>query len=1053
MSRIGKVTLDGIRTDAQFDLTARYDAFCDAMDSDVDDSPFTNNPNKCEYYEPTNFEKKLDESAINGGNHSRSYFHLNCRGLSANWEQFRDLICDLHSDNFSFDFIGISEVFRCDRDQRISLPGYHTIITRVRELHDDYRGGVALFIKDSLDFKIRDDLSVFIPHVFESLFIEVESESGKPTIVGVIYRPNTAPRSDIDIFTTTLLDLMDKVNNEKKTGVIMGDMNIDLLKFDIHDGTNAYLDNIFSRGFLPLILKPTRICASTASLIDHMFTNNIIETSFSGIIITDVADHFGTFYITKNKKTVRKYTEQHIRSFSEKNINSFKTILKNTDFSQISNILCPNEAYNIFIHQYKEAFEISFPVRAVAHSSKSIKREPWMSTGLLTSSRNKRKLFNKKMNKPTEVNTNKYKMYVRLFNKIKRKAKQNFYKSKLELNKSNMKQTWKILNQAIGKQNNKPKFPQSLKIDGESVSDQSKIATAFNTFFTNIGSNISHNVPQCSKSFDEYLPDHHDHSMFLDPVATEEVVSIAKKLKPKISSGPDEISSKLLINTITEISIPITHIVNRSLQTGIFPDGLKCAKVIPIYKASDKSQMNNYRPVSLLSAFSKLIERIMYNKLMKYFNFHKLLYEHQYGFRAKHSTIHPIIHLLNHCAEANNHTPNKYTLAIFCDLSKAFDTISHKILLHKLNRYGVRGIANKWFESYLQNRTQYVQINNNKSSCQNINCGVPQGSILGPLLFLIYINDISNSANVNILSFADDTTIYMSHSNMEELFRQANQNVNKIFNWFCANKLSLNANKTKYIIMRPSSKPCSTENRKVCINGTPLSQVGINHQEHACKFLGIFIDEFINWKHHVKFINTKIARSLFIIKQVKHFLPYESLRTLYFTLIHPYLSYGITVWGSASSDVFRRTIILQKRAVRTIFNAYYNSHTDPLFKQSRILKMSDQYKQGVLLFMHDFVRNRLPISFLNMFHRNRDINGTYETRQADLFYIAPTKSKLVDKLPLYAYPTLWNKWYSVTEMNVSRSCFKSRIKSVLISEYSDTVNCNNMYCRDCYPRP
>ena len=177
-----------------------------------------------------------------------------------------------------------------------------------------------------------------------------------------------------------------------------------------------------------------------------------------------------------------------------------------------------------------------------------------MSTGLLTSSRNKRKLFNKKMNTPTEVNTNKYKMYVRLFNKIKRKAKQNFYKSKLELNKSNMKQTWKILNQAIGKQNNKPKFPQSLKIDGESVSDQSKIATAFNTFFTNIGSNISHNVPQCSKSFDEYLPDHHDHSMFLDPVATEEVVSIAKKLKPKISSGPDEISSKLLINTITEIN-------------------------------------------------------------------------------------------------------------------------------------------------------------------------------------------------------------------------------------------------------------------------------------------------------------------------------------------------------------------------------------------------------------------------------------------------------------------------------------------------------------------
>jgi retron-type reverse transcriptase len=186
---------------------------------------------------------------------------------------------------------------------------------------------------------------------------------------------------------------------------------------------------------------------------------------------------------------------------------------------------------------------------------------------------------------------------------------------------------------------------------------------------------------------------------------------------------------------------------------------MKIAKVIPIYKASDPSLLKNYRPISLLPAFSKLLEKIMYDKLMSFLVSKNILYKHQYGFRSKHSTIHPILHFLNHCADANNKPQSEFTLAVLCDLSKAFDVIDHKILLHKLEAYGIRGIPNKWIENYLSNRQQYVQFENSKSSCQPINCGVPQGSILGPLLYLIYVNDIKNSCTSNILSFADDTTI------------------------------------------------------------------------------------------------------------------------------------------------------------------------------------------------------------------------------------------------------------------------------------------------------
>ncbi len=224
---------------------------------------------------------------------------------------------------------------------------------------------------------------------------------------------------------------------------------------------------------------------------------------------------------------------------------------------------------------------------------------------------------------------------------------------------------------------------------------------------------------------------------------------------------------------------------------------MKIAKVIPILKSSDPTILKNYRPVSLLPAFSKLLEKIVYDKLMTFLKSNNLLYKHQYGFRQKHSTVHPIIHLLNHCAASSSKPDPEYTLAVLCDLSKAFDVINHDILLNKLDKYGIRGIAKDWFKSYLSERYQFVEIDGHRSQRTPISIGVPQGYILGPLLFLIYVNDIGNSCQGDILSFADDTTMYTSHSNLALLHENANKQINE---------LSLNAKKTKYIIIRPKYK-------------------------------------------------------------------------------------------------------------------------------------------------------------------------------------------------------------------------------------------------------
>ena len=276
----------------------------------------------------------------------------------------------------------------------------------------------------------------------------------------------------------------------------------------------------------------------------------------------------------------------------------------------------------------------------------------------------------------------------------------------------------------------------------------------------------------------------------------------------------------------SNIITPITHIINTSLNSGIVPNQLKLAKVIPVHKASSINELKNYRPISLLSVFSKLIEKIMFNKVMTFLDSNNILFKHQYGFRAKHSTIHPIIHLLNDCAEANNNNPKKFTMSIFCDLSKAFDVISHKIILQKLNFYGLRGVVNDWFSSYLTNRTQYVEINNNKSGVEYIKCGVPQGSILGPLLYLLYVNDISKSTQGHILSFADDTSMYINNSNIENLYRRANIAMDDLYDWFCANRLSLNPKNTKFIVIKPFQRHYDCTNLSVFVNNVPLMQIG-----------------------------------------------------------------------------------------------------------------------------------------------------------------------------------------------------------------------------------
>ena len=268
-------------------------------------------------------------------------------------------------------------------------------------------------------------------------------------------------------------------------------------------------------------------------------------------------------------------------------------------------------------------------------------------------------------------------------------------------------------------------------------------------------------------------------------------------MKPKLSSGEDFISTKLLKEIAPVIITPLHYLINLSLETGFVPSEMKLAKVVPVFKEGNCHEYTNYRPISLLNSFSKLLEKIVSKQLIRFLHINQIIYKHQYGFRAGHSTSHSVLHLTDEIYKTLNQKPSGKTLTVFIDLKKAFDTVDHKILLEKMDIYGIRDSANLWFKNYLYDREQFVSINGIQSEKKKIRCGVPQGSVLGPLLFLLFINDLPNATTFLTLLFADDTTFQVSDQDPNKLFDIANSELEKASAWFTANKLTLNVKKNK----------------------------------------------------------------------------------------------------------------------------------------------------------------------------------------------------------------------------------------------------------------
>ena len=566
-----------------------------------------------------------------------------------------------------------------------------------------------------------------------------------------------------------------------------------------------------------------------------------------------------------------------------------------------------NLNYEMINDEIVRAKNKHMPCKLVKFNKYKHKKSAWITLGLLKSIRYRDKVYKQlRLSNPNSLHYD-----LKTYNLILRKsiisAKQMYYESRFNRIGNDIRRTWKTINEILTKNQTKNKFPTVFNDNGSMITDKVNIANKFNVFFTNIGEKIAKGINyDGNKNYGHYLnKDIHSSFTFMN-IDEDAINKIIYNLPLKSSSECDGISTKLLKVIAPVIIKPLTLLINQVLNTGTFPDKLKIAKVIPIFKKGDPSLFENYRPISLLPAISKVLEKIIALQLSSYFEKNKLLFDNQYGFRPKHSTEHAALELIDRIT--NKMDTNEIPLHIFLDLSKAFDTIDHSIILNKLKYYGLKGSNLNLFQSYLSNRKQYTEIEDTTSTILPIQVGVPQGSILGPILFIIYVNDLPQCSNkFDFIMYADDTTLSSTIDSFSDINSNAsadsliNAEIGKVIEWLKINKLSLNKNKSKYMTFHMPKK--QIQHLTLKIDGINIEKV------EEFNFLGLTMDTNLKWKKHTDKISNKCSKITGVLHRLKLLFPQEIKCLLYNSLIVPHINYCITAWGFHRNRI---TIIKKK---------------------------------------------------------------------------------------------------------------------------------------------
>ena len=969
------------------------------------DSELSSSLQKSSYYTQDDFINIINQNT-NSNQDTFSLLSLNCQSIRAKYDCISIFINELDTKGFKFDVICLQETWlNADDDISLYMIDHYKCIAK--DKHCSEHGGLMIFMNEMYDYDLCTSSN---SQIWEGLFIKIinQNYSRKNIIIGNIYKPpKESNNANIQTFLDELDSVISRLNLSQSNLILAGDFNINLLQIKERNLFNNYFEMLLTHGFVPQITLPTRFGENSCTLIDNIFTNFPISKSKSGIIFNNISDHlpcFFTYHIGFSKVNLQSSKYTYKRFYNDASIHNLYTeisclnIMNHLDFSINGD---PNNNYTILESLLTTALDKVIPLKKIKYNKHKTKKSSWITYGIIKSIKFRDNLY--KSLKTTLPNTETFrvkkenlKIYNKLLKKVIKDAKIHYYRTHFEQCKNDSKKTWKVIKNVLHKSKS-DNLPDSFIIDDQTVQDRTQLAEKFNQYFSQIGSKMASKINPVNKTFKEYLKPFESNKFTFCEITEDMTLKLISQLNNKHSYGYDNFSTNLLKKLAPLLSAPLTLIINQSLHNGIFPEKLKIGKIIPIFKKGSKNLIENYRPISLLPSISKIFERVIFDQLSNHFSSNKYFYDRQYGFRKSHSTEYATLEFINKIISYmdSGNTP----IAMYLDLSKAFDTIDHNILLHKLNYYGIENNNLSLFKSYLQNRQQYVELQNQYSSQYiPINIGIPQGSILGPLLFIIYINDFHLSTNFfDFILYADDTCLINSfRHNKSSIINKELQNV---YQWLSANKLSINTIKTKFMIFHNYQKNIS--------NSIPLIKVNNQIIERVKNFnlLGININEHLQWKYHSDTICKKISRSIGILHRLKNFFPLSILKTLYNSLILPHINYGLTIWGYNLNRIF----ILQKKAIRLINKSKYNCHTDPLFYSLKCLKVEDIFKLNVLKFYYNHCHENLPACLQSIKFNTRSNIHSYYTRSRNMLHTMRTKTKVAQNCLNYVLPNIVNE--------------------------------------------
>jgi hypothetical protein len=569
-----------------------------------------------------------------------------------------------------------------------------------------------------------------------------------------------------------------------------------------------------------------------------------------------------------------------------------------------------------------------------------------------------------------------------------------------------------------------------LNINGRKVEKPETICNEFNEYFSSVSDSLMQDKLETSvadkdtEGYKKYCNKSLSGSMFLDCTCEQEILREIDKLNNNKSPGPDGVGPNILKDVADIIVRPLAYLCNLSFQTGLVPEGLKLARIVPIYKKGDKTLLTNYRPISLLSIFHKILEKLMCYRLRSFLNAKHVLYDYQFGFRPNHSTSLALIEVIDNIYYHLDR--NEFVMGLYLDLRKAFDTVNHDILLWKLYNYGIRGITHRWFSSYLENRRQYTSVNGINSEITKVTCGVPQGSVLGPLLFLLYVNDMPNAIPGEKLKlFADDTNLFISSKSVIDLNHMANVLMHNLNSWLNDNKLHLSIEKTCYTVFTPSKTMVDYE-FDVKVENIQIQKV------EFCKYLGIIIDENLKWSLQIESIYKKLVKYVGIFYKLRNHLPDWCLRTLYYAYVHPHILYGVEIYGNTCASYLEKLQKVNNKILRILQHKEARTSLIDLYYSYETLPIDQLHLYQIMSLVHRFVYNRekLPKVYAQYFTINSSVHS-HNTRSNNMLHLMPIRSSFGHRMIKFKASMMWNKLpQSLTDIRTCQA-FKKNLKAYL----------------------